>query len=88
VTLRTDDLADLPPEPVRTAHHVIREALTNVLRHGDGSAAVVDVRREDQDLVVRVANGIRPGRGVAGMRARVEAQGGTLDLVVTARIPL
>jgi signal transduction histidine kinase len=88
VALRADGLADLPPTVRETAHHVLREALTNALRHGDGAPAEVEVHRENGDLVVRVANGARGGRGLAGMRARVEAAGGTLGFVVTARIPL
>ncbi len=86
------------------ACRVIQEALTNVLRHAGRCATRVTVTHEPEALAVRVENsaGDRPlstvggGRGVTGMRERVESLGGTLDAgprpdggwTVAARIPV
>ncbi|MHA6802510.1 sensor histidine kinase [Salinifilum ghardaiensis] len=91
----------LPADLGRLVHRVVREALTNVLRHADSPRAEVLVRREGAEVVVDVrdhgsATGTaREGRGLSGMRERVEAAGGTLvtgsgaggGFRVTARIP-
>ena len=66
------------------AYYTIAEALTNVVKHADASAATVRVRDDGGELVVTVADDGRggatpaPGRGLAGLRDRVEALGGTL----------
>jgi signal transduction histidine kinase len=83
---------DLPPEVDIAAYRILRESLTNVLRHADATAARVRVRRVGADLVLEVADngsaagadagrgtGGRTGSGIAGMRARAEALGGHLD---------
>lgn len=74
-----------PPEDVdRVAYRVIQEALTNVLRHAGPTTAEVRVGRSGDTLVVDVLDGgtgaadPSTGRGVAGMRERVEALGGEL----------
>lgn len=74
------------------AYAVVQEALTNVLRHARATRATVTVERAGERLVVTVTDdGVGPapappgqqggqdgGMGIAGMRSRVEALGGTL----------
>ncbi|RJL35544.1 sensor histidine kinase [Bailinhaonella thermotolerans] len=84
------------------AFRIVREALTNVLRHADAAAARVRVGRDGDDLLVEVIDtGPGTGRvsgaglGIAGMRAQAERLGGTLHagrrpgggFVVRARLP-
>jgi signal transduction histidine kinase len=98
---RTD--VALPPAIDAVAYRVVQEALTNVLRHAGPTRALVRVSREDDEVVVEVADrGHGPaeaspdGRGLPGMRARVEATGGSLSagprdgggFQVVARLPL
>jgi signal transduction histidine kinase len=65
-------------------HGVVRESLTNVLRHAGPTEAQVTVGRDGADLVVTVTDHGRGGapadggRGLPGMRDRVVAAGGTL----------
>jgi signal transduction histidine kinase len=100
VRLEHDDLTNVTDGQRRIAYEVVREALTNVLRHAGGSGAVVEVRQERGDVTVRIANDNRPragnggeGRGIEGMRERVEEAGGTFEVVagrafeIRARIP-
>jgi signal transduction histidine kinase len=69
------------------AYFVACEALTNAVKHG--SPTKVDVRavRENGTLLVSVADDgvggavIRRGSGLAGLRDRVAAHGGTLEVV-------
>jgi signal transduction histidine kinase len=82
------------PEPVAAAtgmtiYRVAQEALTNVLKHaGPDAAARVELRWEPEtvSLVVRDDGtgagdpGDDLGRGMAGMRERVEPRGGTLHV--------
>jgi signal transduction histidine kinase len=65
---------------------VVQEALTNAHRHGTGTAAV-KVWPEDSYLRIDIENPVDgmsladgPGFGLVGMRERVTAAGGTLDV--------
>ncbi|MEW2583190.1 sensor histidine kinase [Streptomyces virginiae] len=83
---------ELSREADTTAYRVAVEALTNVRRHAPGAAVVrVAVRRAGADTELSVTNSAAPrggggllarrrrgGTGLAGLRARVEAAGGTL----------
>ncbi|WP_210494458.1 sensor histidine kinase [Patulibacter sp. SYSU D01012] len=95
-------LAERPPSSVETAaYFVVAEALTNAGKHAAGTRVTVRVRREDDVLAVRVTDDgpggarLAPGGGLAGLRDRVAALDGTLDLTspdggpttVEARIP-
>lgn len=83
------DLAPVEPAPERdvdrAAYRVVRESLTNVLRHAGPTTAQVCVGRVENRLVVRVRDhgvgapddGAVEGRGLVGMRTRVEAAGGS-----------
>ncbi|WP_165956894.1 histidine kinase [Kribbella antibiotica] len=84
-------VADVTPElsgPVGEAvFGIVRESLTNTLRHAPGAAVRVLVTRAGEQVDVLVENGQPTGtattgqggqRGVAGMKDRAEALGGTL----------
>lgn len=79
------DLATVPAGVDLAAFRMVQESLTNVVRHaGDGAAASVRLERTPTGLVVQVeddgdgrAAGESGGRGLAGMRERVHALGGT-----------
>ncbi|MBL7253504.1 sensor histidine kinase [Paractinoplanes lichenicola] len=85
VTVAADGptLALMPPSMLR----VIREALTNVVKHaGVGAAATVTVGMAAGVLRVRIDDdgaggpiGRGPGVGIAGMRERLHALHGTLE---------
>jgi len=92
----------LPAELDRAAYRIAQEALTNVRRHaGPAASARVTIGYAPDALTVRVADdGIgglaEDGNGIAGMRARAVALGGTLTagpadgsgFLVEARLPL
>jgi signal transduction histidine kinase len=102
VELRID--ADIRPSPPveATAYYVVSEALTNVARYAHAKAAVVQVTTDGDQLVVDVRdNGIggadiSKGSGLQGLRDRVEAIDGRLEVrssigtgtCVTARLPM
>jgi len=83
-----------------TAYRVVQEALTNARRHAPEETATITFGGDD-DLVIRIVNAtgapdtdVAPGRGLTGMRERVELAGGRLDVsregkwfVVEARLP-
>ncbi len=87
------DLADvvlLDPAQQAVAYRVVQEALTNVLRHAPGARASVVIRRVAGEVEVVVANSVGgpgsgpgTGRGLPGMRERVEAAAGR----VTWQVP-
>jgi signal transduction histidine kinase len=76
---------ELPDQVGRAAYRIIQEALTNITRHaGPEVTASVRLGYHDGALTVRVdddgpgpGDGA-PGMGLAGMRERVSALGGTL----------
>jgi signal transduction histidine kinase len=81
------DLSDRPPEQVEAAaYYVVAEALTNVARYANASEASVRVTGEGRTLRVEVSDdgvggaAISPGSGLEGLRDRVEAAGGVLEV--------
>ena len=79
-----------PPEAAgdaeRTAYRVVQEALTNAMKYASGHRTVVRVAYEREEIAVMVTTiGTRTdgpasggsGRGLAGLRLRVEESGGT-----------
>lgn len=103
--LRVDLVLDAEPaslsRPVDlTAYRVIQEALTNACRHAPGRSVRISVRRRGSSLTLTVENDgdvVEPaiGHGIAGMRERVAAIGGSLSaeprpaggFLVTATLP-
>ncbi|MFF8588502.1 sensor histidine kinase [Streptomyces althioticus] len=78
----------LPAEVQSALGWVVREATTNVLRHGDAKTCTVTVRRPEGRVVLTVRNdgATAPhgssragGTGLAGLRERLSDVGGTLD---------
>lgn len=95
----------LAPTVDLTAYRIVQESLTNVMRHAGPTTARVTLSYADDELEVEILDG-GPGRvdgappgaghGIAGMRERAEAVGGTLTagprpeggFRVQARLPL
>ena len=80
------ELAGLPAVVDASAYRVVQEALTNVLRHAGPARAVVSIRVESHRMDVEVTDdgsgppkGWKPGHGMAGMRERATALGGTFE---------
>jgi signal transduction histidine kinase len=79
---------DVPAGVQELAYRVVQEGTTNVLRHAGTPLTVAQVVRSGDTLVVRVCNerasqldsrpGPGGGRGLAGLRERTAAAGGTL----------
>ncbi|HEX5512104.1 MAG TPA: histidine kinase [Actinomycetales bacterium] len=93
-------LDTVPAAVSREAYGILREAVTNALRHGDGCVEVT-VGLDDGHLDLRIGNGLRSvvasgrARGLAGMRDRAAVLGGELTWgaldgawLVHARLPL
>ena len=75
----------LAPVVESAAYFVTAEALTNAVKHAPGASARIAIRRAGPRLVVEVADngpgGADPrGGGLSGLRQRVEALDGTLDV--------
>jgi signal transduction histidine kinase len=75
------------PEPVQvTAYYVVSEALTNAAKYAHASVVDITVATEEGRLAVKVRDdgrgGADPagGSGLLGLRDRVEAIGGTMEL--------
>ena len=74
----------LPERIEVTAYYVASEALTNVAKHGQASAAHVTLTATDGNVLLSVSDdgvgGADPagGSGLIGLKDRVEAAGGTL----------
>ncbi|MEU8106612.1 histidine kinase [Nonomuraea muscovyensis] len=89
VDLVLDPAADRSPLVARaSAARIIQEGLTNVLKHaGPGTEVRVALATTGRGLSIEIHNGRPPGhverlpssgRGLAGMRERIRALGGTL----------
>jgi signal transduction histidine kinase/PAS domain-containing protein len=108
VRLELDDGIGRPPATVETAaYRIVQEALTNVARHARAASASVTVRIEERRLMVQVvdsgcgfdvnqASYWGDTNGLAGMRERAAAAGGSLSVLsqpgagtrVTAYFPM
>jgi len=79
-----------PPTVEVAAYYVVSEALANITKHANGSHADVVVTEDDGTLRLRVSDdgvgGAQPdeGTGLTGLRDRVEALGGSIDVISPA----
>ena len=76
---------DLPPAQETVLALCVREAVTNIHRHARASAVRISLRRQAQHWRLQVEDdgrggAIRPGNGLAGMRERLQALGGSLSI--------
>jgi len=93
VTVEAPDLGALPPPVTEAAYAVVREALTNTVRYAPGGAVRVRlalttagsdvgqlgiVVENDAGTGAQGAGRLGSGRGLAGLRRRIGALGGTL----------
>lgn len=79
-------VSDLPPQHEHVLALALREAVTNVVRHARALTCRVSISRDDQRVVLEVADdgrgsreAVASGSGLAGMRERVAALGGTVE---------
>ena len=91
---------DLPPHIETALAMCLREAVTNTIRHAEANTCRIDVNIDGPSVVAVVADdggaaSIRPGRGLTGMRQRVEQMSGSLDIAcgqdqtrLSIRLPL
>jgi signal transduction histidine kinase len=75
------------PEPVETAiYYTVSEALTNLAKHAHASGAQVDVTMEERAIRLLVRDDgvggahLNGGSGLVGLKDRVEALGGRINL--------
>jgi signal transduction histidine kinase len=90
IEVEGEEPEELPIHTVAEALAISREALANVARHSGASAASVSVERSDDVVLLQVADNGRgfvsdgdsvPGHhGLANMRSRTLALGGTLEV--------
>ena len=76
----------MPPATGYVLYRAVQEGLTNARRHAAGSPTTVSRTQSDAAVGFRMTNpadrDVEPGRGLIGMRERVEALGGTMTAVV------
>ncbi len=89
----------LPPPVENALAYVLREAVTNVVRHAEASRVTIDLARDGAEARLEIRDdgrgGARPeGNGIAGMRLRLVPLGGRLEMDgrdgtrVVARVPV
>ena len=85
ISAAVDDIPDIEREVGQVLAMVLREAVTNVLRHSGASSCRIEFERANRGWLMRVVdNGSgKPGaegHGITGMRERLAAIGGELSL--------
>jgi signal transduction histidine kinase len=106
IKIRLESQIDLPPLPAAVevaAYRITLEALTNFVRHSQGSNCQVTLTQVDNDLEVEICDDglglpkeVQPGVGLNSMRERAAELGGTCVIEalprggtrVRARLPL
>lgn len=86
----TDDGNDatMPPAIAQTLCSIVREAVSNVIRHSGASEVAVNVACRDGQVSVAIADNGRgigdgddgSGNGLANMRGRIDALGGAFEV--------
>ena len=91
---------DLPPHIETALAMCLREAVTNTIRHAEANVCRIEIDTDGPSVVAVVtdnggASRIKPGRGLTGMRQRVEQMAGELDIAcsdgetrLSIRLPL
>ncbi len=96
------DTTDVPALVDASAYRIVQEALTNTLRHAGDASVRIAIARDPAALRIEVTDDgvssgvVREGHGIAGMRERAEALGGSLEAGpipgggwrVSARLPV
>jgi signal transduction histidine kinase len=106
VNVALDRLPTLPPAVQLAAYRIVQESLTNTVRHAPGARTRVEltVSEDHLDVITHDTGGTAPaelidhgtGRGIIGMRERVDLVGGQLTVAgpgpqgfrVHARLPV
>ncbi|XVS65583.1 sensor histidine kinase [Actinosynnema sp. CA-299493] len=85
VVVDASELGELPAAVESAAYFVVAEALANAVKHADADECVITLRRSDGVLALAVRDdgrgGADPsGSGLDGLRRRVEALDGTMEV--------
>jgi signal transduction histidine kinase len=97
-----NDLPISDPMRAQTVLRCVQEIITNSVRHAHAANLWIELSRSDSGLRItarddgRGAKEVRPGHGLIGMRERLEAVGGHLEIqseasrgfAISAWIPL
>ena len=76
----------LPEEVEVGVYYVVSEAITNAIKHAEASEVLVDLEADDTSARLRVRDDgvggadLHNGTGLVGLRDRVHALGGRLDV--------
>jgi signal transduction histidine kinase len=87
VRLNVHDHRRLPERVEVAVYYLVSEALTNAAKHADASLVNVDLRVEDGMVRLSIDDdgiggaALRAGSGLIGLRDRVEALGGTSQII-------
>jgi len=79
------------PAVAETLLRIVQEALTNAARHADANTLLVQLSRQDDALLLQIEDDglrgvrLREGNGLSGMRERIAAAHGTLELDTNPR---
>jgi signal transduction histidine kinase len=77
---------DVPPAAGYVLYRAVQEGLTNARRHASGAVTILRRTQTEDGIGFRMSNPAQSaqenGRGLIGMRERVEALGGTMTAVV------
>ena len=87
VTLALDTIVELSPALQLTVYRIVQEALTNALKYAVGAKAHILMRRQEDQIEVRVTNTQGTltskvdgnGHGLAGLQERVALFSGTIS---------
>lgn len=91
----------LPGATIHELRSVVREAVTNTIRHAGASRLTVRLARDDGDIVLSISDdgrcaslaggyghGEKRGKGLANMRTRLETVGGRLAILAADSLEL
>jgi PAS domain S-box-containing protein len=91
--LLMQEIGRLPTETEMALFYVVQESLTNIHRHSGSRSAIIWVKKDESEVVLRIQDEGRgismqegqdmvhaPGVGILGMRQRLKQLGGQLEI--------
>lgn len=84
------DFDKMPPVIENILSLCLKEAVTNVVKHSEGTSCMVTFKQTDKEYIMEIKDngvgfmkeGLRLGSGIVGMEERLEFVNGTVDMIV------
>ncbi|HPF47541.1 MAG: hypothetical protein KDF58_04720 [Alphaproteobacteria bacterium] len=87
--IKDEGKAAVPQQIIHTLRSIIREAISNIIKHSKARSVTIKIKRTDEKISLEIeddgigmdVSGIYSGNGLANIRSRVTNANGTLEFI-------